>query len=486
MEVTRPCGRKVLYYCPSSMPANVRSEFQRWAPHRSVMMMANQPKIVRRMLIDNLIQAAQCVVVLNYEASRKDNSLIEDLKKVGFDTIIIDEAHNIKDRSSKAFRDIFAIAHPGAAVKDWSQSIPFIIPMTGTPILNKPQEFFTMLSIVDPMHFPQSAENYFLRDYCTKDYGTGRWTFKPGGVESLFQRFNNLFLRRTKEQAGIILPPKTVTIHEIEIDEEKYPMQSKAREQMRKHASIMLDPDAGKAIVAQIKLTVYLRLRQIETWPAQIKVKDKDGNVVLELGDEYAESQKIDEVISWENGNVNEWGGLIPEITRHPVNNPDGERTVLFSQFKEPLHEVKRRLDTAGYRSVILDGDTPQELREIIRVDFDARGRGTEGWGQYDVVLCNYKVGGVGLNFTDATQMVVLDEEWNPGKRDQAYDRIHRMGQDKPVTIHVLRAKNSLDAGIDVWLAGLIEEKESMVDGFHAVGDKSSMDAFDALKAGLI
>lgn len=486
MEVTAPAGRKVLYYCPSTMPANVKAEFDRWAPHRSVVLMANQPKVLRRFLIDQLIATPQCMVILNYEASRKDNTLVEDLKKVGFDTLIIDEAHNIKDRTSKAYRDIYSIAHPGWKEKDWSRSIPFIIPMTGTPILNKPQEFFTLLSLVDPMHFPQTAENWFLRDYCQKNYDTGRWVFKPGGVESLFQRFNNLFMRRTKEQAGIILPPKTITIHEIEIDEEKYPMQASAREQMRKHASIMLDPDQGKAIVAQIKLTVYLRLRQIETWPAQIKIKDKDGNTIMELGDEYAESQKIDEVICWENGQVNDWQGLIPEICRHPTNNADGERTVVFSQFKEPLHELKRRLDKAGYRSVILDGDTPADLREIIRVDFDARGRGSAGWGTYDVVLCNYKVGGVGLNFTDATQMVVLDEEWNPGKRDQAYDRIHRMGQDRPVTIHVLRAKNALGVGIDKWLADLIEEKESMVDGFHAVGDKSSMDAFEALKAGLI
>jgi SNF2 family DNA or RNA helicase len=97
-------------------------------------------------------------------------------------------------------------------------------------------------------------------------------------------------------------------------------------------------------------------------------------------------------------------------------------------------------------------------------------------------VLCNYRVGGVGVNFTDATQMIILDEEWNPGKRDQAYDRIHRMGQDKPVTIHVLRVAGTVDR----WLEDIISEKEAMIDGFHNVADNMAQQMFDALKSGLI
>jgi len=476
MQVTKPAGRKVLYFCPATMIGNVQREIQRWSPHRSVVILGGKDKATRQFLLLMMKQHPEYVVVCNYEAWRRDKSLIDDLIDIEFDTCIIDEAHNVKDRKSQAYRGIHRI------IKD--SQIPFVIPMTGTPILNKPQEFFSLLTLVDPYHF--TSEQWFLRDYCTQDWATQKWKFKPGGVESLFKRFPNLFLRRTKEQAGIMLPPKTINIHEIEIDEEAYPKQAKAREQMRKWGSIMLDPDKGKAISAAAQIAVYTRLRQIETWPAAISVKDEFGDVVLTLGDEYAESQKIDEIIRFENSHINDWTGLLPEVVYRPETK-EGEATVIFSQFKEPLREIERRARQAGFRVVVLDGNTPESLREQIAVDFDKKYTNTHEDAKWDVVLCNYKVGGVGLNFTRATQMIVLDEEWNPGKRDQAYDRIHRMGQDKPVTIHVLRSKNPKSGfGIDVWLAKIIEEKEDLVMGFHSKADSMAEEAFNALKSGLI
>jgi len=477
VTVTKPCGRKVLYYCPSTMIGNVEREIRRWSPHRSVVVLGGQSKITRRFLLDMMKQHPEYVVIVNYEASRKDNSLVDDLIDTEFDTCIIDEAHNIKDRRSKGYRDIKKVLT--------ESDIPFVIPMTGTPILNKPQEFFSLLTLVDPYHF--NSESYFLRDFCSQDLYTKKWHFKPGGVELLFKQFPNLFMRRTKEQAGIVLPPVTVTVHEIEVDEHKYPMQASARNQMREYASIMLDPDQGKAIAAAAQIAVYTRLRQIETWPASIKVRDKDGDVIMELGDEYAESQKIDEIIGWENGDVNEWGGIFPEVTRHTTLNPDGERTVVFSQFKDPLHVIRDRAAKAGYTVAIYDGDTPESMRQEIQMDLDMKFKDTPGWGKYDAVLCNYRVGGAGLNFTSASQMIILDEEWNPGKRDQAYGRMDRMGQEKPMTVHVLRSKGAASgSGIDTWLAGIIEDKERLVDGFHGTADSMAQDAFDAIKNGLI
>jgi SNF2 family DNA or RNA helicase len=473
MQVTQPAGHKILYFCPATMLGNVEREFKRWAPHRTTVVLGGKPKALRKFLIETMLEHPEYVIICNYEAWRKDKSLIEDLIDIQFDTCIIDEAHNVKDRKSNAYRGIREILD--------RSSIPFILPMTGTPILNRPQEFYTLLTLVDSFHFPNTpyGERMFLRDYCIQDEN-GKWGFQHGGVERLFKKFSNLFLRRTREQAGIVLPPKTVIVHDLEVDTAKYPKQAYAREQMRKWGSIMLDPDNKKALSALAEIAVYTRLRQIETWPAAISVKDEDGNVVLELGDEYAESQKVDELIHWENGEFNSWEGLIPEVCYNPASK-DGERCVVFSQFKAPLEVLRERLVSAGYRVAMMVGGVSDEMRNEIMVDFDAK-ETTNGEHKYDIVLCHYKVGGVGMNLTNATQMFILDEEWNPGKRDQAYDRIHRMGQEKPVTIHVLR-----DAGtIDVWLANLIDGKEAMVNGFHETADVMAQAAYDALKSGLI
>lgn len=466
LAVSKPCGLKILYVCPATMSGNVMAEFRHWSPQRSVVNMASQSKIARRALLEVMAAHNEYVVIINYEAWRKDLGLIDDLIKVEFDTIVIDEAHNVKDIKSIAYRGVKRLISEG--------EIPFIVPMTGSPILNKPQELFSLLTLVDPGSFWN--ERHFLDDYCYQDPDSGKWSFRPGGLDSLAKRITPQFLRRTKEQAGIELPPKTITVHEIEIDEQLYPEQARCRNEMRKWGSIILDADEGKSISATAIIAMYTRLRQIETWPDGIKVTDpKTKEIVLQIN--CNESQKLDEVISVKN--VNDPDGLLPELVAD-------ERVVVFSQFKEPLHEIQHRCETVGIRSIILDGDTPHNIREEIRIDFDNRTTPDRTHAKYDVVLCNYKVGGIGLNFTAATQMIILDEEWNPGKRDQAYDRIHRIGQDKPVTIHVLRCKNAVNQfGIDVWLAGLIDMKEDMVQGFNMATDMAAQ-ARDALGKGLI
>jgi SNF2 family DNA or RNA helicase len=63
--------------------------------------------------------------------------------------------------------------------------------------------------------------------------------------------------------------------------------------------------------------------------------------------------------------------------------------------------------------------------------------------------------------------MIILDEEWNPGKEDQAYGRNDRMGQTEETTVHVLRVKNS----IDTWMANLIAQKKEMIEGFELHAD---------------
>lgn len=466
---SEPCGNKVLYFCPSTMLKNVEREIRRWAPHRNVVILGGLTKASRRFALDLMKETNQYVVILNYEAWRKDKQLIEDLIDIKFDTVIIDEAHNIKDRASIAYRGVKSIID--------RSDIPFVIPMTGTPILNKPQELFSLLTLVNPERF--RSEGTFLHEFC-EQYYTGnslmpKWRFRAGGLTRLSELIRGNFIRRTKEDAGIILPEKTVIIHQLEVDHDTYPEQSRARSEMRKWGSIMLDAESGKAISASAVIAMYTRLRQIETWPAGIELKDNNGEVVLKV--DIEESQKLDEIIR-PNGPEHTYEdaeGLLPEVL-------NAERAVIFSQFKKPLHELKRRCDLAGIRAVVLDGDTPQALRDEIALDFDNK-YVTEGEHKWDVVLANYRVGGVGMNMTAATQMIILDEEWNPGKRDQAYDRIHRIGQDKPVTIHVLR-----DIGtVDNWLSNLIENKQDIVDGFNSATEVDLTEDFiQSLKNGLI
>lgn len=444
-SVERPAGKRILYFCPAPMIKNVEREFRMWAKHRNVQIVGGMTKSEREFIFKFVLkQHPEWVVICNYEAWRKDLKLIDQFIELDFDTVIIDEAHNIKDTKSIAYRGIKRL------IDDLQP--PYVIPMTGTPILNRPQELYALLTLVKPDDFYNL--NDFLFNYCEQDKDSQMWKFQMGGLDRIARKIRTNFLRRTKEDAGIKLPPKTITMHNIEVDKYAYPNQAKVREQMRKHMMIMLDEKAGKAIAATAMIAMFTRLRQIETWPAGIVLRDPLTKEV-KLQVEVEESQKIDYLISWDKAEK-EWSGLIPEVV-------EAERCVVFSQFNAPLQEIADRVNRMGKRAVVLSGNTPASLKEEIALDFDMRHTSNPEKAKWDVLVANYKIGGAGMNLNAATQMFILDEEWNPGRRDQAYDRIHRMGQDKPVTIHVLRDEKT----IDDWLANIMEHKEGLVEGFQ-------------------
>lgn len=465
--ITRPVGRKILYICPAPLLRNVMEEWQNWAPHRNVTYIGAMSKAERNFALSFLDKLNEYVIIVNYEAWRRDKALLTSLIECKFDTIIIDEAHNIKDMQSQAYKGVETLVQ--------GLKPEYVIPMTGTPILNRPQELFPLLHLVNPAEFTYErdylfryCEEYYPKDADGNEASTPRWRFKEGGLEKLLSKISKNILRRTKDMAGIQLPEKSVIYHELDLDTVNYPDQARAREHMKKFATIVMD--SGKAIQATVMIALITRLRQIETWPAGIQLRDAvTKQVTLEL-DVY-ESQKIDYIIRKEG---DEYEGLIPDVV-------EDERVVVFSQFKAPLHELKARCEAAGLRAVILDGSTSSKLKDEIRHDFDRKITPNRANSKWDVLLANYKAAGVGLNLTNATQLITLDEEWNPGKREQAWDRIHRIGQTENVTINVIRTKDT----IDDWLAGIIDQKNAVVGGFEEAV-VTIQDLKNAIDSGLI
>jgi SNF2 family DNA or RNA helicase len=260
------------------------------------------------------------------------------------------------------------------------------------------------------------------------------------------------------------------------LDKERYPLQAQVIEQLSKHAQIALE-SAGKVVPILYTISLILRKRQANVWPAGINFKDVDGNVIFSVGDEVTESMKLDMLCDNTcdpDSDEDCSEGMIPEMVMA------GQRVVVFSQFKEPLKALQERLAARGISVARFDGDTPENERQIIKTDFDRKYCDEEGYEKkFDVVLCNFRTGGVGLNFTGATQMIILDEEWNPGKNEQAYGRIDRIGQTEETTVHVLRMEKT----VDDWMAQLNQEKKDMIDGFESEA-KLSESMLQALKDG--
>jgi SNF2 family DNA or RNA helicase len=139
-----------------------------------------------------------------------------------------------------------------------------------------------------------------------------------------------------------------------------------------------------------------------------------------------------------------------------------GHRALVFSQFTTLLGIVRDRLDREGIAHQYLDGQTV-DRRE--RVSAFQAGAGS-------VFLLSLKAGGTGLNLTGADHVFLLDPWWNPAVEAQAIDRVHRIGQSRPVTAYRLVAEDTVEAKIlalqdakRALFAGVFEERAAGLAG---------------------
>jgi SNF2 family DNA or RNA helicase len=112
----------------------------------------------------------------------------------------------------------------------------------------------------------------------------------------------------------------------------------------------------------------------------------------------------------------------------------------VFSQYVRFLDKIQEVLKEDNVHYQYIDGSTPQAHRKKHVEAFQS--------GEGDVFLLSLKAGGSGLNLTAADYVIHLDPWWNPAVEDQASDRAHRIGQERPVTIYRLIMKHTIEEKI--------------------------------------
>lgn len=487
-------SRRNLVVAPNDVVSNFAREIGKWEPDRMMIALgAIKDKKARHQALKLCAQLDEFTVVINYEAFRGDPALRKLLIALKFETVIIDEAHNLKDPKSKNFtglreiiyaeNDDWSCPHCGGKFKSWPWSdtctkadcgkpmgrqpwngrcsIKNVFSMTGTAILNAPGDIWPMLNLIDNAAFHDQTQ--YLRKYCRQvetwslvDTQVKKWVFGPGGADMLTRKLGPKYLRRTMDTPGIPpLPPQDIQYHTISFNDEeyegKYTEQRRVMSWINNYNAIMLN-EAEVLTIPHI-LAILTRTRQAITWPGGIQLRDPETKQVVAVC-EVEESIKVDYAEK-----------LLTEFVQDAE-----QRCILFSQFKAPLRELEKRLKAKGIRCAIYDGDTPAELRDHIARQMDA-GFTDKKECEYDVILANYKSGGVGLNFTNAAQTVVLDREWNPGKEDQAFGRTNRYGQTESTTVHIIEVEGTIDDGI----RHVIDFKKNVINGFEEKVERLSL-----------
>jgi len=157
-------------------------------------------------------------------------------------------------------------------------------------------------------------------------------------------------------------------------------------------------------------------------------------------------TQLVRPEIALPSSKLNLFGEVVTELLE---NN---HKALVFSQFVDHLRLIRDYLDKQKIAYQYLDGSTPAAERQKRVKAFQS--------GQGDVFLISLKAGGTGLNLTAADYVIHMDPWWNPAVEDQASDRAHRIGQQRPVTIYRLVAKNTIEEKI----VELHQQKRDLAD----------------------
>jgi len=129
----------------------------------------------------------------------------------------------------------------------------------------------------------------------------------------------------------------------------------------------------------------------------------------------------------------------------------EGRRILVFSQFTSMLALIEPELKKAAIGYVTITGQTVDRQTPVHRFQR----------GEVPVFLISLKAGGTGLNLTAADTVIFYDPWWNPAAENQAADRAHRIGQDKPVFVYKLIVAGSIEEKI----VQLQETKSALVEG---------------------
>lgn len=405
----RKTDRPHLVVAPTSVVGNWTTELARFAPNIPVMVHHGPERS-----FDRAAFRPGSVIVTSYALLRQDIGL---LAGIPFDVVVFDEAQQIKNPAAKAAR----------AARELD--VTARMALTGTPIENRLSELWAILDLVNPgILGPQRRFNERFA------VPIERW-----GDTEASQRLRRMIapfvLRRRKDDPDVFaqLPPK----------QERTVTALLTREQQALYRDTVEKTFAGGGLAR----TAFERRGQILALLTALKQICNHPTQYLRDGDQRTER----------SGKLLRATEIIGEVL------DDGDRMLVFTQFRQMgTHLATHIHQQFGIAEVpFLHGGTPMMQRNVMidrfQNDPDAP----------PVFVVSLRAGGLGVNLTRATHVMHYDRWWNPAVEDQATDRVHRIGQTRPVTVHAMVTAGTVEERI----ADLLVRKRSLADAVVEAGE---------------
>ncbi|MCM0721745.1 DEAD/DEAH box helicase [Parabacteroides sp. W1-Q-101] len=383
----KQCGiSSVLIICPTSLKYQWESEIKKFTD--STVHVIEGHYLKRR----EQYRGNEFYKIVSYNSVAND---LKVLKHIHSDMVVLDEAQRIKNWKTQI----------AIAVKRIESD--YLTVLTGTPLENKLEELYSIVQYIDP--FCLGPYYKFLNDYQVTDPETGKVIgFK--GLNHIGQLLSDSLIRRRKKEVLLQLPERMDKILTVPVTKEQMAMHDDFRYSVNRLVSKwrrqgFLNENDRKRLLLNLG-----QMRMVA-----------DSSYILDQSTRY--DTKVDELMN---------------ILRELVGNGN-EKAVVFSQWERMTRLVAQELDKAGIPYKNLHGGIPSEKRKELILGFNE--------DPSIRVFLSTDAGSTGLNLQSASLIVNLDIPWNPAVLEQRIARIHRLGQQKNVSV------------INFVSAGTIEER---------------------------
>ena len=413
----------LLVVVPNVVKMNWAREVERWTPQRRVTVIHGDGRD---------IDAFADVFVVNYEILDRHLSWIS---RFGFKGMVVDEAHMIKNVQSQRSRNVLAIAEsirertPGTS--------PLLIALTGTPLINDIDDFRAIWRFLGWTDAEKPGPELMAK------LENNGWTpadaaFYPEARQSVVEMG---IVRRRKIDVAADLPAKRVVDLPVELDDE-----------------------FGRGIRdAEAKLARKLVDRFMAVKKGKLGEKLSDEAIIRmvcaqELEESHASADGLN-VFTMVRQIGQAKAALAADYTAQLARSVG--KVVFFAKHIDVMDRVEAQLAEAGLKTVSIRGDQSATFRQE---QIDAFNKDPE----VSVAVCSLTAAGVGVNLQASSNVVLAELSWTDAEQTQAIDRVHRIGQDEPVTAWRIVAAQTIDAKIAELIDGKAGLAARALDGAEA------------------
>jgi len=402
-----------LLICPTSVVGNWQREMAKFAPKLKVMIHHGGDRLSGKEFAESVMK--HDLTITSYGLARRD---AEDISSVNWKGVILDEAQNIKNPSSK-------IAQITCSLKSEHRYA-----LTGTPVENRLMELWSIMEFLNPGYL--GSQSRFNQSYVIpiERYGDEDATKELKSIAAPF------IMRRLKTDPKVIsdLPEKMEMKVYCNLTREQVTLYEAVVKDMMQ--SLEDDTDESDMKRRGMILSGLMKLKQLCNHPA-LFLHDNS-----ELDGRSGKLQRLVE--------------MLEEVVA------EGDKALIFTQFTEMGEALQKYLSSKlKCDTLYLHGGVAQKNRDKMVSLFQSGSNGAP------IFIISIKAGGTGLNLTNANHVFHFDRWWNPAVEDQATDRAFRIGQKRNVQVHKFVCSGTLEEQIDQ----LIEKKKSLAQNVIGTGE---------------